>query len=190
MMTLRSFDDVAKELRRINDELDKLRIYNYDMNGRRVTNAGRAQSLSDLTTKQDVLDLLRSDTPQNKIDPGWLQIDFTVSAPAIGDDIAPRPVPFLPYELKGVPVLCGARVRTAPSGGPLTLRWNHYSKYNDNTVDLFNGQLLTIPDGGSYATITKFFPNRNISTQDYFTLDIEEVNESAGLYTFLAVMVN
>lgn len=199
-MTIKTIEDAAREIRRVSDELDKLRSLNLDLNGRRVVNASPAKDKNDYTTYQQVLDLLGSDSQKLKTESGILQVDITVSFPEVGTDVAIRPVVFLPFNEKAIPILCGARLRTAPGDGSFTLRWNHYSKYNDNTVDLFNSVLLTIPQGEVYSKITKFYPNRNIATQDYFTLDIvstgatieedlEDANRATGLYTFLAMEV-
>lgn len=188
-MIIKTLEDVTRELRQIKDELDKFRSQNIDLNGRKIINAGKSTKGNDYITRQEVIDLLGVDIGPDKIEPGILQVDFAVGTPEIGNDIAPRPVPYIPANEKAIPILCGARVTTAPSGGPVEIRWNHFSKFDDNTVDLFNSVLLTIPAGESYAIITKFYPNRTIATQDYFTLDIISVNGATGLYTFLALMV-
>lgn len=188
-MVIRTFDDVTMELRRVKDELDRIRSQNYDLNGRRVINAGRAVKGSDYITKDEVLELLVSSPEIQKIEPGFLQVDFVIVTPVIGDDPSVRPVPFIPFNEKAIPILCGARLKTPPSGGSFSLRWNHFSKVDDNTVDLFDGSLLTIAAGESYSTVTSFYPNRNVATQDYFTIDVTAVNGATGLYTFLALMV-
>lgn len=198
---IRTFQDVEIELRKINSQLDALRSQNLDLKGRRVINAGKAQDFSDYTTKQDVLDLLENPAEAQKIESGLLQVDFTVSTPTVGVDIAPRPVVYIPNNERGLPVLVGARLRTAATSNAFTLRWNHYSYFNDNTVDLFNGSLLTIPVNTNYATLTVFYPNRMVANQDYFTLDIvatgkldeedpEDTTGGSGLYTFLALLVD
>ena len=189
-MTIRSFTDVEREMRLLKDELDKLRSKNLDLNGRRVINAGSAREGTDYTTKDDVLSLLNFNTTKEKIEPGNLQIDISIAIPETGTDVSLRPVVWIPYNYKGTPILCGARLKEAPTGGAFSLRWNHYSKFNDNTVNLFGTTLLTIPEGSTYGTVTKFYPNRTISSQDYFTLDIIGVNEASGLYTFLAINVD
>ena len=186
---IRSFQDTEIAVRQLEQRLEALENGNQDMRGNRIINAGQSVNDSDYVTRAELLRIQTSENEDVKIAPGWLQVDFTLVTPVVGDDVAPNPVPWIPHDTIGIPVICGVRVRTPPSGGSLQLRWNHYSKETGDTVDLLNGALLTVNDGENYSKITTFYPNRNISTQDYFTIDIVDVNDAAGLYTFLAMMV-
>lgn len=188
-MIIKTIEDAGRELKQIRYELDLLRSQNMDLSGRRVINAGRAIADKDYVTLGQAKELFSPSQANVQGNPGWLQVDFAIGLPAEGEDIMPRPVVYLPQNQRGIPVLCGLRARTAPDSGSCTVRWHHYSKYNDNTVVLLATDTLSLSNGQSYNASTLFALNRNIGSQDYFSLDVEEVGGAQGIYTFLVIMV-
>lgn len=201
MSAIKTIQDCEREIKQLRYELDRLRSQNLDMGGRRVINAGLSKDPKDYMTRGEVLALLGNSSGATKLDSGTLQIDMSIAIPSAGTDVSIRPVVYMPASEKGIPVICGARLRRPVGGsGTFKLRWNHFSVKDNNTVDLFDGKLLELGSGVSYVTLTEFFKNRIIATQDYFTLDIissganveldpEDPNRGLGLYTFLALQV-
>jgi hypothetical protein len=201
MSAIKTIQDCEREIKQLRYELDRLRSQNLDMGGRRVINAGLSKDPKDYMTRGEVLALLGNSGGATKLDSGTLQIDMSIGTPFIGEDVSIRPVVYMPANEKGIPVVCGARLRSPVGGsGTFRLRWNHFSVKDNNTVDLFDGKLLELGSGISYVTFTEFFKNRIIASQDYFTLDIissgasdeedpDDANRGRGLYTFLSLRV-
>lgn len=53
-VTVRTLADAEKEINRLRNELDVLRTKNIDLNGRRITNAGKSESPTDLVRKDEL----------------------------------------------------------------------------------------------------------------------------------------
>jgi len=189
-MNVRTLEDAGREISLLRTEMDRLRSQNIDLTGRRIINAGDSTDPADYVTRRE-LNAIQATEATQQLFPGVVIIDLSLGSPAVGDDISsPQPVVYMPREQFGVPVFCGARLDTAPSGGDFTMRWNHFNEEEGTSDDLFDGSLLTVSSGSNWGFITDFKENRNVAGLDYFTFDITAVNNAVGLYTFLALRVN
>lgn len=197
-MIIRTFDDVTRELRQLKDELDRLRSLNLDMNGRRVINAGRAESNNEYTTLGQVLDLIGTTEEETVNEFDTKVLKFNVSTPTVSNDIVDkRPVLWVPANRLAVPIYAGARLVTAPSGGPASFRVNYTPVTVESgvftegsSVDLFGGTTLDVADGENYGRLSQLRTGANVGQLFYFTLDCTAINSASGLYLFVVFEIH